>query len=131
MLNNEFREDQYLFGFNLYATAYSYLSNYMYYKVTGNNASNCTTNSIFYNTTNFTFPYTVNLNKSNNSETFNLTNSYSQNYYNNLTSCITYFNGTNSTFTNTSTLYVTNGMINIKVMNNLISFILFSYLILI
>ncbi len=131
MLNNEFREDQYLFGFNLYATAYSYLSNFLYYRVTGNNASNCTTNSILYNTTNFTFPNTLNSNKSNNSATLNSTNGYSQNYYNNLTSCITFFNGTNATFTNTSTLYVTNGMINIKVMNYLILFILICYLILI
>lgn len=95
MLNSEFRQDQYLSGFNLYATSYSYLSNFLYSKMIENNATNCTTSQILYNTTNYTM---------------NLTDSFSQDFFKNLTSCNSYFNGTNTT-----TIYVTNGYINIQV----------------
>ena len=123
MLNSEFRQDQYLYGFNLYATTYSYLSSFLYSKMIGNNATNCTTSKILYNTTNYTIPYSITLNNTNGSNTMNLTNSFSQDYYKNLTSCNSYFNGTNTTFTNTTTIYVTNGFINIQVKKNFILFI--------
>ncbi len=120
LLNNEFREDQFLFGFNLYATTYSYVYTYLYNKIIGNNATNCTTSTL-YNTTNYSIPYTITLNNSNStnnsnsSYTLNLLNSYSENFDKNITSCYTYFNATNATFSNSTTIYVTNGLINIKV----------------
>jgi len=147
LLNNEFREDQFIFGFIFYGNSYSYINPVPYFITNYWNITNCNTTLMFnktLTTTNYSTNYTTNnttlmFNKTltsttsrttttnrNSSNTTQIPNTTQLNgkYYN-LTLCNTYLNSTNISMINYTTNYINSEIITISVN---INFLLFIYL---
>ncbi len=125
LLNNEFREDQFIFGFIFYGISYSNINPVPYFITNYWNITNCNTTLMFNKTLTSTISQTTTTNR-NSSNTTQIPNTtqLNGNYYN-LTLCKTYLNSTNISMINYTTNYINSEIITISVN---INFLLFIYL---
>lgn len=100
VLNNEFKEDQYMFGIEFYAAPYSYLTISNKITTIYQNVTKCNTTTIL----SFT---RIGSGKS----------SSTAKVFRNVTNCTTFLNATNVTIPIYNTSYIYNGTISIQVSN--------------
>lgn len=93
-MNTEFRNSQYLYGFELYGTAYSVVQAVPYYTTSGVNVNICNTTLVLNQTVNSTS---------------------SQNKYYNVTICKNFNNMTNKSSVNYVTNFINGGIVMIQV----------------
>ena len=123
LLNNEFREDQFIFGFIFYGISYSNINPVPYFITNNWNITNCNTTLMFNKTLTSTISQTTTTNR-NSSNTTQIPNTTQLNgNYCNLTLCNTYLNSTNISMINYTTNYINSEIITISVNINFLLFI--------